>query len=105
MSLRHFILVKNFFLYICILYNGDIGQLVFFFRGVGALEPKRFKIGGVSFRVISSPISLLIENPGGRIGDRPSAFFRTWSASSMSSNSGATSGEKNYINSLKYDVC
>ena len=30
---------------------------MFFFRGVGALEPKRFKIGGVSFRVISSPIN------------------------------------------------
>ena len=24
---------------------------MFFFSGVGALEPKRFKIGGVSFRV------------------------------------------------------
>ena len=30
---------------------------MFFFSGVGALEPKRLKIGGVSFRVISSPIN------------------------------------------------
>ena len=48
---------QEFFLYICILYNGDIGQLVFFFRGVQALAAKRFEIGGVSFRVISSPIN------------------------------------------------
>ena len=45
------------FFCIYILYSGDIGQLVFFFRGVGALEPKRFEIGGVSFRVISSPMN------------------------------------------------
>ena len=30
---------------------------MFFFTGVGGLEAKRFKIGGVSFRVISSPIN------------------------------------------------
>ena len=57
MSLRHFVSVKNFLLRIGILYNGEIGQLVFFFTGVGGLEAKRFKIGGVSFRVISSPMN------------------------------------------------
>ena len=43
-----------------ILYNGDIGQLVFFFAGVCPLEAKRFEIGGVSFRVISSPMNAAI---------------------------------------------
>ena len=57
MSLRHFVSVKNFLLYMYILYNGDIGQLVFFFAGVCPLEAKRFEIGGVSFRVISSPMN------------------------------------------------
>ena len=56
MSLSLFVLAKNFFC-ICILYNGDIGQLVFFFRGVGALEAKQSNIEGVSFRVISSPMN------------------------------------------------
>ena len=50
------------------LYSRDIGQLVFFFRGVGALEAKRFKIGGVSFRVISSPIN----------GARGNGFLGSW---------------------------
>ena len=45
------------FFCICILYNGDIGQLVFFFAGVCPLEAKRFDIEGVSFRVISSPMN------------------------------------------------
>ena len=48
------------FFCIYILYSGDIGQLVFFFRGVGALEAKRLEIGGVSFRVISSPMNAAI---------------------------------------------
>ena len=43
-----------------ILYNGDIGQLVFFFAGVCPLEAKRLEIGGVSFRVISSPMNAAI---------------------------------------------
>ena len=68
MSLRHFVLVKNFFLYICILYSGDIGQLAFFFTGGGTLASKRFKIGGVSFRVISSPIN----------GARGNGFLGSW---------------------------
>ena len=40
-----------------ILYSGEIGQLVFFFAGGIHLQPKRLEIGGVSFRVISSPIN------------------------------------------------
>ena len=56
MSLSLFVLVKNLFC-IYILYSGDIGQLVFFFTGVPSLAPKRLEIGGVSFRVISSPMN------------------------------------------------
>ena len=52
-------LPRTFFC-ICILYNGDIGQLVKIFRGVQSLAPKRFEIGGVSFRVISSPMNAAI---------------------------------------------
>ena len=61
MSLSLFVLAKNFFC-IYILYNGDIGQLVFFFAGVCPLEAKRLEIGGVSFRVISSPMNAAIRN-------------------------------------------
>ena len=68
MSLSLFVLVKNFFLYIYILYSGDIGQLAFFFRGVPSLAPKRFEIGGVSFRVISSPIN----------GTQGNGFLGSW---------------------------
>ena len=68
MSLSLFVLVKNFFLYIYIVYSRDIGQLVFFFRGVGALEAKRSNIEGVSFRVISSPIN----------GARGNGFLGSW---------------------------
>ena len=48
------------FFCIYILYRGDIGQLAFFFRAGGHLAPKRLEIGGVSFRVISSPMNAAI---------------------------------------------
>ena len=56
MSLSLFVLVKNFF---CIytLLNLLIGQLVKIYRGVQALTSKRLILGGVSFRVISSPMN------------------------------------------------
>ena len=69
MSLSLFVLVKNFFC-IYILYSGDIGQLAFFFRAVGHLGPKRFKIGGVSFRVISSPMNCAYGNGRNRWFDQ-----------------------------------
>ena len=58
------------FFCIYILYSGDIGQLVFFFRGVGALEAKRLEIGGVSFRVISSPMNCAYGNRRNRWFDQ-----------------------------------
>ena len=45
------------FFCIYILYSGDIGQLVKIYRGVQALTSKRLILGGVSFRVISSPMN------------------------------------------------
>ena len=41
---------------------------MFFFRGVQALAAKRFEIGGVSFRVISSPIN----------GTQGNGFLGSW---------------------------
>ena len=67
MSLRHFVLITNFFC-IYILYNGDIGQLVFFFTVGIDLASKRLDIEGVSFRVISSPIN----------GARWNGFLGSW---------------------------
>ena len=58
------------FFCIYILYNGDIGQLAFFFRGGGHLAPKRLKIGGVSFRVISSPMNCAYGNGRNRWFDQ-----------------------------------
>ena len=67
MSLSAFVLAKNFFC-IYMLLNFYIGQLVKIFRGVQSLAPKRFEIGGVSFRVISSPIN----------GGRGNGFIGSW---------------------------
>ena len=67
MSLSLFVLAKNFFC-ICILYNRDIGQLVFFSVGGIHVGPKRLEIGGVSYRVISSPIN----------GTQGNGFLGSW---------------------------
>ena len=52
-----FLFWSRTFFCIYMLLNLKIGQLVKIYRGVQSLAPKRFEIGGVSFRVISSPMN------------------------------------------------
>ena len=74
------------FFCIYILYSGDIGQLAFFFTGGGTLASKRFEIGGVSFRVISSPMNSARGN--GFIG----SWDQNWPVQTKSSDILAFSG-------------